>query len=210
MYGAMMKGIFFLYPCELKFSWLSGYIASNQAEKAIAIFKKIDHPDAIIINLLFNACAKMRTAEALSLVKQTYKNMSSSFYSNDYVSASLLDALIKCGDMSTAKVVFSKIRRSMINYANLMTGFNDEKQGKKTMQLFYQMKSEGLEPETIIYLCIIKALSLIGDLSLIEPTVNQIPQSVLLDGQIRNALIDMWVRSSSFRMLRATRIAFVG
>ncbi|CAF1660480.1 unnamed protein product, partial [Adineta ricciae] len=175
-YGAMMKG----------------YITNNQADKAIDLFKKIDHPDAIITNLLFNACAQIQTAEALSLVKQTYKNMPSSLYSNDYVTTSLLDALIKCKDTSTAKIVFSKMKRSVIDYANLMTGFNDQKEGKQTMESFYRMKREGLEPELITYLCVIKALALIGDLSLIEPTINQIPQSILLDTQIRNALIDMW------------------
>ncbi|CAF1456583.1 unnamed protein product [Adineta ricciae] len=169
-----------------------GYIASNQAQKAIDLFKRIDRPDAIIINLLFNACAQLRTPEALSLVKQTYKNMSSSFYSNDYVTTSLLDALVKCGDTSTAKVVFSKMRRPVIAYANLMTGFNDQREGKQTMQLFYQMKREGLEPDIITSLCVIKALALTGDLSLIEETINQLPQSILLDTQIRNALIDMW------------------
>ena len=129
--------------------------------------------------------------------------MPASYYSDDYVATPLLDALIKCRDTLTAEIVFSKMKRSIASYGNLMNGFNDEKQGKKTMQLFYQMKREGLKPDMIIYLCIIKALSLIGDLSLIEPTVNQIPQSILLDSQIRNALIDMWVRQRSFRMFRA-------
>ena len=136
--------------------------------------------------------------------------MPPSFYSDDYVAPSLLDALIKCRDTPTAEIVFSKMKRSIASYGNLMNGFNDEKQGKKTMQLFYQMKREGLEPDIITYLCAIKALALVGDLSLIEQTIDQIPQSILLDSQIRNALIDMWVRSSSFRMLRAKRIAFVG
>ncbi|CAF1421275.1 unnamed protein product [Adineta ricciae] len=136
--------------------------------------------------------------------------MSSSFYSNDYVTTSLLDALIKCGDTSTATVVISKMRRSAIDYVNLMTGFNDQKEGEQTMKLFYQMKREGLEPEMITYLCVIKTLALIGDLSLIEPTIKQIPQSILFGNQIRDALIDMWVRQRSFRVFCGKWIASVG
>ncbi|CAF1675328.1 unnamed protein product, partial [Adineta ricciae] len=176
IYGAMMKG----------------YIENNQAGKAVDLFREIKHPDDVNTSLLFSACAQLRTPEALALVKTISKRMPASFYSDDYVGSSLLNALIKCRDTLTAEIVFSKVNRSIVNYGNLMTGFNDEKQGKKTMQLFYRMKREGLEPELITYLCVIKALALIGDLSLIELTINQIPESILLDSQIRNALIDMW------------------
>ncbi|CAF1644608.1 unnamed protein product, partial [Adineta ricciae] len=176
IYGAMMKG----------------YIENNQADKAVDLFREIEHPDHVNTSLVFSACAQLRTPEALALAKTISKRMPASFYSDDYVATSLLDALIKCRDTFTAEIMFSKMKRSIVSYGNLMNGFNDEKQGKKTMQLFYRMKREGLEPETIIYLCVIKALALIGDLSLVEPTINQIPESILLDSQIRNALIDMW------------------
>ncbi|CAF1421264.1 unnamed protein product [Adineta ricciae] len=43
IYGAMMKG----------------YVATNQAEKAIALFKQIEGPNDIIVNLLLNACAQL-------------------------------------------------------------------------------------------------------------------------------------------------------
>ncbi|CAF1456564.1 unnamed protein product [Adineta ricciae] len=171
---------------------MKGYIENNQADKAVDIFREIKNPDDVNTSLLFSACAQLRTPEALALVKTISKRMPASFYSDDYVASSLLDALIKCKDTLTAEIVFSKMKRSIVSYGNLMNGLNDEKQGKKTMQLFYRMKREGLEPETIIFLCVIKALALIGDLSLIEPTINQIPESILLDSQIRNALIDMW------------------
>ena len=173
---------------------MSGYIASNQAERAVALFKQIESPDDIIINLLFNACAHLRTKEALDLTRNIYKNLPTSLFSNEFVTTSLLDALVKCGDLSTAEIVFSKMRRSVITYGNLMDGFNNEKQGRKTMKLFHQMKSEGFQTNLIIYLCVIKALTIIGDYSLAESIIEQVPDLLFRDSQLQNALIDMWVR----------------
>ena len=183
----------FLMSVCIQFHQFLGYIANNQADKATELFKQIQYPNDIITNLLFNACAQLKSKEALNLTKAIYETLPSSFYSNDYLTNSLLDALIKCGDMSTAEIVFSRMRRSVVAYGNLMNGFNGAKQGRKVLKLFHQMKSEGLEANLIIYLCVIKALALIGDLSLIESTINQIPESILRDNQICNALIDMWV-----------------
>ena len=126
MYGAMMKGRSVLYPCELKFSCFSGYIASNQAEKAIAIFKKIDHPDAIITNLLFNACAQLRTAEVLNLTKHVSTMMNKSFLENEFILTSLLDALMKCGDVEHAQLIFGAVqtKKTLPIYGAMMKGMS--------------------------------------------------------------------------------------
>ncbi|CAF1622168.1 unnamed protein product [Adineta ricciae] len=176
MYGAMMKG----------------YVTNNQANRAVDLFNEIEHPDHVVLNLLFNACAQVRTTEALTLVKKIYRTMPSTIHSNYYLLTSILDALIKCRDTASAEILFSKIKRSVINYGNLMNGFNDENQAEKTIKLFYQMKNEGFEGSVITYLCVIRALSLIGDYPLAQSITKQIPKSILIDRKIQNALIDMW------------------
>ena len=85
-----------------------------------------------------------------------------------------------------------------------MNGFNKENSPQKALKLFHQMKIDDIEPNSVIYLCVIKALSQIGDYSLCQSVVQHIPHSVLIDDQVHNALIDMWVcynTSSSNRFL---------
>ncbi|CAF3936002.1 unnamed protein product, partial [Rotaria magnacalcarata] len=177
MYAALMKG----------------YIKSNQPNKALDLFNKIDSPDQVIIILLFNACALLGTNEALNLVKRASKEIPKSFYSNPRLLTSLLDALIKCGDIKHAELLFGRLRtRTLSMYNAIMNGFNKEKNPSKTLDLFHQMKISGLEPNFITYTCLIKALSLIGDYSVAQSLIGQIPDSVLVDNQIHNALIDMW------------------
>ncbi len=178
--------------CSNRFS-SSGYIQNNQASKAIELFNETDNPDEILITLLFNACAELGTTEALDLVKKVLKQIPISFYSNPRLSTSLLDALIKCGDYSSAEQSFSRMKKSVINYGILMSGFNKENQFLKTLNLFNQMKVDDIQGDFFIYLNVIKAVSKIGSLSISERVVEQIPKSLLVNDQIQNALVDMWV-----------------
>ena len=82
-----------------------------------------------------------------------------------------------------------------------MNGFNKEDNPLKTLDLFDQMKANHIEGNVIIYLCLIKALAQIGDYSISDAFVKQIPQSYLSDSQIRNALIDMWVSKRTANIL---------
>ena len=75
-----------------------------------------------------------------------------------------------------------------------MNGFNKENNPEKTFSLFNRMKLDGIEGNFVIFLCLIKALSQLGDYSRCQLMIEQIPQSFLVNRQIQNALIDMWVK----------------
>jgi pentatricopeptide repeat protein len=81
------------------------------AQKAIDLFKEIKNPDNVIFVLLFNACAQLGTEEALNLTKTNSKNIEKSIYSNVRLLTSLLDALMKCGDVTYAESLFNKSRQ---------------------------------------------------------------------------------------------------
>ena len=198
MYGAMMKGdTYHSDNCLIKLFSL-GFIENNMANKAVDLFNKIKTPDEVINTLLFNACAQLRSAEALALAKKVSEEMPKSSYLNRYLITSLFDALVKCGDCSNAEILFSKMPKSVEGYGNLMNGFNKENNPSKILDLFNRMKFDGIEADIIIYLCVIKALSQIGDYSICKSIIKQIPESFLGDNQIQNALIDMWVGSNKF------------
>ncbi len=77
------------------------------------------------ITVLFNACAQLRTDEALSLVKKISQEIPKSFYSNSYLLTSLLDALMKCGDVQDAQLLFDASRtKTLPMYGAMMNGNN--------------------------------------------------------------------------------------
>ncbi|CAM4958738.1 unnamed protein product [Rotaria socialis] len=180
MYGAMMKG----------------YVKHNRPHEAIALFNQIKDPDEVIILLLFNAYAQIGSNEVLSLIKKKSLEIPQSFYSNDYLVASLLDALIKCDDLVYAQSLFNSSRCKTISmFGAMMSGLNKENNPFKTLSLFNEMKTSGIKSNRIIYLCLIKALSQIGDYSLCKSFIEEIPNHFLIDNQCQTALIDMYGKS---------------
>ena len=102
---------------------MRGYIVNGMPEKAIALFTQIRKPDDMTITILFNACALVRTAEALDLVKKVASQAPQSSYSDVILVASLLDALMKCGDVATAESVFeSTVIKALPMYGAMMKG----------------------------------------------------------------------------------------
>ena len=102
----------------------TGYIRNNRANEAIALFKKINKPDEIVLTLLFNAAAQLKHDKALNLIKRTCQNIPKDFYFNDRLFTSLLDALMKCADVNYAEILFDKSeKKSMSMYGAMMKGY---------------------------------------------------------------------------------------
>ncbi|CAF0958073.1 unnamed protein product [Adineta steineri] len=176
MYGAMMKG----------------YIKNNMPNKAIDLFNQTENPDEVIISLLFDACAELKTSKALNLVKNVSSKLPKSSYSNLYLLTSLIDALMKCGDVKYAQSLFDKSTKKILPmFGAMMKGFIINNMPTKAIDLFNQIK----EPNLVIYLITINALSQIGILSMCELIVEKIPNCFLMNNHIQNALIDMWGKS---------------
>ena len=171
-----------------------GYIENNLSNKALELFNQIKNPDEVVITILFNACAQLGSAEALDLVKKVCSEMPKSFYSDSHVLTSLLDALIKCGDIKQAELLFSRSTNKVLPmFGVMMNGYNLDNIPLKSLNLFSQMKNGGFKGDIIIYLCIIKSLSKLGDYSLCQSIVKEIPDCFRVNDRISNVLIDMWV-----------------
>ncbi|CAM4932893.1 unnamed protein product [Rotaria socialis] len=143
---------------------MKGYIKNNQADKVVDLFKRIKNPDEIIIILLFNACAQLGTEEALNSIKQVSSKIVQSFQSNSRLLTSLLDGLVKCGDITYAKNLFNTFKNKTVSmYKVMINGFLKENNCLKVLSLFNQIKMNNIEIDHIIWTCIIKCLSEIGD-----------------------------------------------
>ena len=98
-------------------------MTNNLAEKAIDLYHQIQTPDDIVINLFFTACALWRTPEALKSVKTVLSTLTKSSLSNPLLLTSLLDALMKCGDVQNAELFFSQSTRKHVPmYGAMMKG----------------------------------------------------------------------------------------
>ncbi|CAF3656312.1 unnamed protein product [Rotaria sp. Silwood1] len=179
IYGAMMKGL----------------IKNNMLNETINIFFKISNPDEIIFILFFHACARIGTKETLNLVKKVLSNIPNCYRKNSNILTTAFDAFIKCGDLSSAELIFSNIKRNRISYGNLMNAFNRNYQPDKTLDLYNKMKIDRIKLDIICWLHLINASANIGIISICQSIFEQIPMDFIENSYIKNALIDMWGKS---------------
>jgi ATP/maltotriose-dependent transcriptional regulator MalT len=100
-------------------------VHNDQPNKAIDIFNNIKDPNEVIITIFLNACAQLRTKASLDLVEKVLKQIPKSFYSDPLLVTSLLDALMKCGDVQYAEELFMKSTRKVLPmYGAMMKGNN--------------------------------------------------------------------------------------
>ncbi|CAF1215326.1 unnamed protein product, partial [Didymodactylos carnosus] len=87
--------------------------------------------------------------------------------------------------------------RDVICYGSLMKIYNIQHEPEKTLALFERMKQEKIESNEIIFVLLMDACSEIGDLSLCQSIVSQMPQSLLTNPSIQVGLVDMWGKVGS-------------
>lgn len=106
--------------------WLSieGYIRNGKPEKVIEAFKQMPvEPNAVIINLLLNACAKYVNAESIRVGKETLRRLPSNFLQNPYLVSSAINTLMKFREVEEAERVFGSAQnKDMITYGAMMKG----------------------------------------------------------------------------------------
>lgn len=126
MYAAMMKSrswaLFNLIIVTHKYLSI-GCINHKRYQKAIDLFSEIEKPNEMVMVLVINACAQLRTNKALEMVKTLTCQMPMHFSSNEHIITSLIDALMKCGDVEGAEQIFSRSKmRNQAIYGAMMKG----------------------------------------------------------------------------------------
>lgn len=90
------------------------------------LFQRIEKPSEVTLILVFNACAQLQTTEALDLVKKISSNLAKSLGIHPYLTTSMLDALMKCGDVKSAESIFIGLtKKSPEMYGAMMNGNTD-------------------------------------------------------------------------------------
>ncbi|CAF5212278.1 unnamed protein product, partial [Rotaria magnacalcarata] len=173
-YGAMMKG----------------YVDNNLLEKAIDLFNEIENPNDANVTILFNACAQLKTKEALDLVKKISKQIPKSFYSDPRLLTSLLDALMKCGDVAHAESLFYSSKQKVLPmYGAMMKGYVDNNLPEKAIDLFNEIEN----PNDINMILLFNACAQLKTkeaLDLVKKISKQIPKSFYSNPHLLTSLLD--------------------
>ncbi|CAF1495358.1 unnamed protein product, partial [Adineta ricciae] len=176
-----------VYICSVM---MKGYIENRKPEKAIEVFKGIDKPDAVLITLLFKACAQVPSEQSLNFVKNIWKQCQNTPLLNPYVLTSLIDALMKCGDVKGAEAVFNGLSTKVLPmYGAMMKGYVDNEMPQKAIDVFQQVS----EPDAVLITLLFKACAQAPSeksLNLVKNIWRDCQNTYLLNPYVLTALID--------------------
>lgn len=101
-----------------------GYVSNNMPEKVLDLFEKMSlKPNEVILTIAFNACAKLADARAVTFSKDVLGQLPSAFLEDDKLVNSIIDMVMKLGDVPRAEYFFRLIKtKSLVTYGAMMKG----------------------------------------------------------------------------------------
>ena len=107
----------------------------------------------------------------------------------------LVDMYAKHGWLAEAKQVFDKLLvQNVISFTCLLAGYIEHGWDHNALKLFEQMEQEGISPNNVTYMCILKSYKNLGSMDKIRRIHADIVKKGLLEEDIRNSLIDAYSR----------------
>jgi len=113
-------------------------------------------PKKITFIQVIKVCAPLRTLEDGTLVhKQLIQTGSES---GVFVGSRLVDMYAKCGSIEDAWRVFNKMpSQNVVTWSTMILGHVECGQGQKALGLFQQMQHEGVQPDSVTFVGVLKA-----------------------------------------------------
>ncbi|KAK8545993.1 hypothetical protein V6N13_067234 [Hibiscus sabdariffa] len=101
---------------------------------------------------------------SLGLGKQIHSlSIKRSFGFNSYVSNGLINMYSKCGDLEESAKVFARMsQRNTVSWNSLIAAFARHWDGCRALQLYEEMRSEGIPPTDVTFLSLLHACSHVG------------------------------------------------
>ncbi|MCO5565211.1 hypothetical protein L7F22_018884 [Adiantum nelumboides] len=116
---------------------------------------------------------------------------------NIYVGNMLISMYAKCGALAQAQQVLNELHvRDVVSWSALIAGFAQNGHGKKTLDCYVRMRCEGLSPDAITFVSILKACGITKDIEKGKEIHKEIVCQCLLGKNVvlESALVDMYAK----------------
>ena len=150
---------------------LRNHQASRNYQQALKLFqigveKRTFEPNAATYITMLDICKEMKSLPTLRTIHQlidatkTSDTSQKEIYNNPRLRSLLMDVYIKCQDLDGAHRVFQSMNEHhLIDYSALMTGFNQQREYERTLQLSNQIPSKMLFSSPILCTLLLQACS---------------------------------------------------
>ncbi|PIN22785.1 hypothetical protein CDL12_04502 [Handroanthus impetiginosus] len=156
--------LFDMMPQRNLYSWnamIGGYCKNKQPQKALLLFQellagKIYEPDDVTVISILPAIANLGALDLGNWVYEFVKRNKLDRSAN--VSTALVDMYAKCGEIEKARRVFDDVQgRDRCTWNALINGLALNGSAKEALEVFLEMKRNGLKPDGITMLGVLSA-----------------------------------------------------
>ncbi|KAI5083629.1 hypothetical protein GOP47_0003372 [Adiantum capillus-veneris] len=184
-------------------SWnalIAGYAQQGQGKEALDCFQQMRSeavsPNAITYVCILKACGSTQDAD---MGIQIHDDIVSQglLQKNVVLGNALVDMYAKCGALQKAQKVLEELSVwDVVSWNALIGGYAQQGQGREALGCFQRMQSEGLSPDAITYICILKACGSMQDADMGTKIHDDIVSQGLLQNNVElgNALVDMYAK----------------
>lgn len=182
------------------FSWsaiISAHGESGKTVEALKLYHEMRvstvEPDGHVFVAVLKVCS---TAEALEQARTVHGHIIESGLESDvYVGSTIIDMYSNCGSVVDAHAVFNRLpRRNVVTWSALIKGCSQQDYGEDALQLFEQMQQQGMDPDQVTFVCVLKACSSVTLKKAQQIHSHIIGRGFESDVWISNALVDLYAR----------------
>ena len=156
----------------------------------------VDVQDRRALLSLMKSYGKRKLRKRAGMV-HSYLLKTGLFSKDVYVETGLLSMYAKCGCLHEAQEVFDGLStRTIVSWNALISGYAQHGVNEKALSCFQKMREEGLAPDAITFVCILKSCSSMGNIEMGEEICAEICKTGLLrkDMLLQTALVDMYAK----------------
>lgn len=149
-------------------SWnalIAAHARKSEGGHALRLFTEMQRedfkPTHFTYSSVFSACASTGSLEQGKWVHAHMMKSGGQLVA--FVGNTLLDMYAKSGSIEDAKKVFDRlVKRDVVSWNSMLTGYAQHGLGKETLQRFEEMLRTGIEPNEVTFLCVLSACSHAG------------------------------------------------
>uniref|UniRef100_A0ACD5YHU3 Uncharacterized protein n=1 Tax=Avena sativa TaxID=4498 RepID=A0ACD5YHU3_AVESA len=163
--------VFDMMPEHDTIAWtalISGHEQNGEEDAALKLFEQMlgegMAPTPFALVSCLGACAKLGLVTRGKEVHEfILRHCIGSDPFNIFIHNALIDMYSKCGDMTTAMIVFERMpERDFISWNSMVTGFSHNGQGKHSLAMFKRMLEAAVQPTYVTFLAVLTACSHAG------------------------------------------------
>jgi pentatricopeptide repeat protein len=183
---------------------IHGFIEHGHGYRALSLFEQMHQqgllPDIFTISCILKACGAIGCIQKGKRIHAKIVK-GGSLMKDQLFDTALIDMYAKCGELIEAKKIFCTLQsRSVVSWTTLISGYIQHGHYEDALNSCELMQQEGFSPNSVTFLCILKACACIGAINKGKQIHKEIVRQGLLgkDAFLGNTLVDMYAKCGAF------------